>query len=122
VLGLSRALRIEGADHGVRVSVLCPGVVRTAILENGGRYGRLRAFLDLTAQRALWERLHPMNADIFAAKVLAAVAKNRAVIILPSWWRAIRLLNAVLPSLADALARRELRRVRAMLPQYPPES
>ena len=122
VLGLSRALRIEGAGYGVRVSVLCPGVVRTAILENGGRYGRLRAVLDLTAQRAMWECLRPMNADLFAVNVLAAVAKNRAVIVVPSWWRAVRLLNAVLPSLADALAARELRTVRAMLPRHPPDS
>ena len=39
VLGLSRALRVEGASRGVRVSALCPGVVRTPILPGGGKYG-----------------------------------------------------------------------------------
>ena len=33
ILGLSRALRLEGSLHGIRVSVLCPGVVRTPILD-----------------------------------------------------------------------------------------
>ena len=41
VVALSRALRLEAEAYGVRVSVLCPGVVRTPILESGGRHGRL---------------------------------------------------------------------------------
>jgi NAD(P)-dependent dehydrogenase (short-subunit alcohol dehydrogenase family) len=122
VLGLSRALRVEGADHGVRVSVLCPGVIRTPILEYGGRYGRARAFMDLVAQRRLWERLRPMDPDRFAGKVLAAVARNRAIIVVPWWWRVLRLLNAVLPSLGDAMALHELRRVRALMRPRPPKA
>lgn len=35
VVALSRVLRIEARRHGVRVSVLCPGVIRTPILEGG---------------------------------------------------------------------------------------
>ncbi len=41
VVGPSRALRVEARLHGVRVSVLCPGVIRTPILQ-GGRYGRFK--------------------------------------------------------------------------------
>src|SRR6185503_1585330 len=40
VVGLSKALRVEGKRHGVRVSVLCPGAIRTPIL-TGGKFGRL---------------------------------------------------------------------------------
>ena len=32
VVGLSKSLRAEAAHRGVRVSVLCPGVIRTPIL------------------------------------------------------------------------------------------
>src|SRR6201987_25822 len=39
VVALSKTLRREPARHGVQVSVLCPGVIRTPIL-TGGRYGR----------------------------------------------------------------------------------
>jgi NAD(P)-dependent dehydrogenase (short-subunit alcohol dehydrogenase family) len=52
VVALSRVLRIEARRHGVRVSVLCPGVIRTPILE-GGRYGRLTLDPALFARRAL---------------------------------------------------------------------
>lgn len=114
VLGLSRALRIEGAVHGLRVSVLCPGVIRTPILEGGGRHGRVRNFLDPGIQKALWERAQPMDVDVFAHRALDDVAKNRAVIVHPAWWRVLRLLSAFAPSFMDALARRELAKIRAL--------
>ena len=114
VFALSRALRAEGASRGVRVGVLCPGVVRTPILEGGGRHGRLRNFLDASTQRRLWERMRPLDVDEFARRSLDDVARNRAVILHLAWWRAVRLLNAVLPSLLDALARREFERLVAL--------
>jgi NADP-dependent 3-hydroxy acid dehydrogenase YdfG len=115
VVALSRALRLEGKAHGVRVSVLCPGVIRTPILEDGGRHGILRDFLPPEEQRVLWQRLRPMDADVFAGKALDAVARNRGVIVIPAWWRAIRFLNAVSPGLADAIAMPQLREIRARL-------
>lgn len=114
VLGLSRALRVEGAARGVRASALCPGVIRTPILDNGGRHGRVHLFLDPARQKALWERLRPMDADAFARRALHDVARNRGVIVHPSWWRAVRLLNALLPSLGERLARREFERIGAL--------
>jgi hypothetical protein len=78
--------------------------------------------MDLVAQRRLWERLRPMDPDRFAGKVLAAVARNRAIIVVPWWWRVLRLLNAVLPSLGDAMAPHELRRVRALMRPRPPKA
>jgi NAD(P)-dependent dehydrogenase (short-subunit alcohol dehydrogenase family) len=35
VVGLSEAMRLDLADHGIGVSVLCPGVVRTNIFTSG---------------------------------------------------------------------------------------
>lgn len=112
VVALTRALRVEGEAHGVRASVLCPGVVRTAILVDGGRYGRVR-HLDLEALKETWERLRPMGADAFARKALDGVARNRAVVVLPAWWRAADLLNRIAPSLVDALSGRAAARLRA---------
>ena len=40
VVAISKTLRVEAERHGVKVSVLCPGVVRTPIL-TGGKYGRI---------------------------------------------------------------------------------
>jgi NAD(P)-dependent dehydrogenase (short-subunit alcohol dehydrogenase family) len=115
VYALSRALRAEGADRGVRVSVLCPGVIRTPILRDGGRYGRTTFPMDPATQDALWERLRPMNVDDFAARSLNAVARNRGVIVIPAWWHLVRVLSGLFPALGVALARRELRRLGPLL-------
>ena len=114
VLALSRGLRLEGAPHGVRVSALCPGVVRTPILD-GGRHGRLRNFIPAEALLALNERLRPMDVDRFARQSLADVARNRGVIIHPAWWRLLPLLNRLAPGRLDVLLRREYARVRVLL-------
>jgi NAD(P)-dependent dehydrogenase (short-subunit alcohol dehydrogenase family) len=122
VLGLSRALRVEGAIRGVRASVICPGVVRTPILPDGGRYGRSPlSHLDADTRWALWERLRPMDPDAFAAKALAAVARNKGIIVVPAWWHLLRLVNALFPSLSEALGRRELRRLAPLLRRPPAE-
>lgn len=112
VVALSRALRLEGQALGVRVSALCPGVVRTPILDGGGRHGILRAFLPAEEQRVLWQHLRPMDPDVLARKALDAVARNRGLIVIPAWWRAIRFLNGVSPRLADAITLPQLRGIR----------
>jgi NAD(P)-dependent dehydrogenase (short-subunit alcohol dehydrogenase family) len=108
VVGLSLALRVEAAQAGVRVSVLCPGVIRTPILENGGKYGKLLQPISLERQRSLWERLGPMDPAKFAKQVLRAVARNRSVIIVPRRWRLIWWLNRLSPAMGQLLGRRYL--------------
>jgi NAD(P)-dependent dehydrogenase (short-subunit alcohol dehydrogenase family) len=108
VVGLSLALRVEATQAGVRVSVLCPGVVRTPILENGGTYGKLLQPVPADRERLFWERLRPMDPGKFAEQVLNAVARNRAIIIVPRWWRFFWWLNRVSPALGQYLGRRYL--------------
>jgi hypothetical protein len=60
-----------------------------------------------------------MDPDVFAAKALDAVARNQGLIIVPAWWRVLRLLNELFPSLAEAVARRELRRMAPLLRPTP---
>jgi len=107
VLGLSKALRAEAASQGVRVSVLCPGVIQTPILESGGKYGRMLVDIPSEVQKAMWEKLKPMEADLFAERALDAIAKNEAVIIIPSWWKMIWRLNRFFPGLGLSLARKQ---------------
>jgi len=114
VLSLTRALRIEGAPNGVRVSTLCPGVVRTPILD-GGRHGRLRNFIPAATLAAMNERLRPMDVDAFARKALDDVARGRKVITHPAWWRLVSWLGGAAPWLQEAATRREYARVRALL-------
>jgi NAD(P)-dependent dehydrogenase (short-subunit alcohol dehydrogenase family) len=114
VLGLSLALRLEGEPRGLRVSALCPGVIRTAILD-GGRHGRLRNFIPAATLAAMNERLRPMDADLFARRALDDVARDKDVIVHPRGWRLVRLLQSTCPWLVRALSRREYAKVRPLL-------
>jgi NAD(P)-dependent dehydrogenase (short-subunit alcohol dehydrogenase family) len=115
VVALSRSLRIEAAPYGVRVSALCPGVIRTPLLVDAGRYGRIKTRVPATAQLAAWERLRPMDPDRFAAGALDRLARNPALVILPRWWRAVFWFERLSPSLFDAIGARAYRRMRREL-------
>ncbi len=114
VVALSRTLRVEAERHGVRVSVLCPGVIRTPIL-TGGEYGRIN-MPGLTPDEILksWEQLRPMAPEKFAGRVIRAVLKDDVIIVVPAWWKAWWYLERLSPALALRLARRMLEQLRAM--------
>jgi 3-hydroxybutyrate dehydrogenase len=75
VVGLVRTLALEGADAGIRATALCPGYVRTPLVE--------RQVTDLARQHGLSEEdalrdvllaPHPIKRLIDPAEVAAAVA------------------------------------------------
>ena len=103
VVGLSLSLRTEAAQMGIRVSVLCPGVIRTPILE-GGKYGKVLMNISDEKLRDMWEKLKPMSPDVFAKKALNSIAKNKAIIVVPSPWKLLWWLNRLSPSLGMAFA------------------
>jgi NAD(P)-dependent dehydrogenase (short-subunit alcohol dehydrogenase family) len=115
VVGLSKGLRIEARTHGVRVSVLCPGAIRTPILK-GGEYGRHAGKKPTDAQMdAFWERMRPMDPRDLAVQTLAGVEKDEPYIIVPRWWKAIWLLERAAPKLSLALWSRVYAKSRAEL-------
>lgn len=100
VVGLSKALRIEATEHGVKVSALCPGAIRTSILTSG-KYGRLNLKEGAeTKVMELWERVWPMNVDVFARKALRDIERNKPIVIVPSFWKAAWWLERFSPSLS----------------------
>jgi NAD(P)-dependent dehydrogenase (short-subunit alcohol dehydrogenase family) len=104
VVGVSKALRVEAARHGVRISVLCPGAIRTPIL-TGGVYGRTK-LENATEEQLLksWERVRPMPAGEFARRALDAVMRNDAIIVLPGWWKVFWYLERLSPALSMKLS------------------
>ncbi|MGZ8747332.1 MAG: SDR family NAD(P)-dependent oxidoreductase [Mycobacterium sp.] len=114
VVAISRSMRVEAEHHGVRVSALCPGVIRTPIL-TGGEYGRING-PGLTSEefQKSWERLRPMAADKFAKRVLRAVLRNDAMIIVPGWWKAWWYLERLSPALALQVSKVLLKELRKM--------
>ncbi len=109
LVGLSKALRVEAAGAGVRASVLCPGVVRTPLL-SGGKHGIFVAGIPQQEQRdralTYFERFRPMDVRRFAAKALDQVARNRAIIVIPAWWKLFWWFDRLSPTLSLFLAER----------------
>lgn len=111
VVGLSKVLRAEAARSGVRVSVLCPGAIRTPILR-GGAYGRMKLALAPEQIDRLWERVRPMDVDDFARASLRDVARNVPFIVHPRWWRVLWWLERASPRASLALWERLARELR----------
>ncbi len=114
VVGLTKALRVEGRHHGVRASVLCPGAIRTPIL-TGGVFGRMNLKLSSEALLRVWERTRPMDPMLFASAALDRIADDQAIIVLPVWWKALWYLERASPSASLALAGWIMGRLRAEL-------
>jgi len=110
VVGLSKSLRAEAAQTGVRVSVLCPGVIRTPILD-GGKYGKMLIEIPPNELQRMLEKLRPMSPNLFAKKVLHLVAKNKAIIIVPSWWKLFWWINRLSPSLGISLSQKRFQKM-----------
>jgi NAD(P)-dependent dehydrogenase (short-subunit alcohol dehydrogenase family) len=109
LVGLSKALRVEAAAAGVQVSVLCPGVIRTPLL-GGGQHGVFVGGIPEQQQRDLalryFERFRPMDVRRFAVQALDQVARNRAIIVIPTWWKVFWWLDRLSPTLSLFVARR----------------
>ena len=113
VVGLTLGLRAEGVRKGVRVSVVCPGWVDTALLDAGmpadlppvaSREGvNARALLTKAGTRLL------TPADL-AAQVMRGVDRNRAVIVSPLqarlMWRLMRLSPSLMIRASQAMLAR----------------
>lgn len=121
VVGLSRSLRAQAALLGIRVSVLCPGIIRTEMVESGGKFGRFYLELTPEVRQKLLEKVQPMPADRFAKRALDAVAQNRAIIIEPPWWRWLWRLNRLFPAFSITLMQKFYKRALLQLGLWPPK-
>ena len=70
-------MRIEAAAAGIRVSVLCPGFVRTPMLDGTGKSGKLVTARPLEQLLDEIEKVRPIAADAFARKALDAIKELR---------------------------------------------
>ena len=112
VVAISKTLRVEAERHGVQVSVLCPGAIRTPIM-TGGKFGRIPGISDEELLK-FWERLRPMAPEKVADRALRAVLRGDAIIVVPAWWKAWWYLERLSPALSMRVARLGLKRLRAL--------
>jgi NAD(P)-dependent dehydrogenase (short-subunit alcohol dehydrogenase family) len=83
VVGLSHALRAEGAALGVKVSVACPGYVTTKIIETSRmvRIDRQKILASLTDSMGV-------SPEVCVSGILRGVERNKATIVI-GWWAKI---------------------------------
>jgi NAD(P)-dependent dehydrogenase (short-subunit alcohol dehydrogenase family) len=110
IVAISKTLRVEAERHGVQVSVLCPGVIRTPAL-TGGKFGRVPGLSDEQLLKG-WERLRPMAPEKFAERALRAVLRGDAIIVVPAWWKSWWYLERLSPALSMRLAKVGLKLIR----------
>jgi NAD(P)-dependent dehydrogenase (short-subunit alcohol dehydrogenase family) len=108
VVGLSHVLRQEGAAHGVKVSVVCPGFIKTPIFYNAKVLGIER--------KKLLERMpKAISPDDCAKAVLRGIERNQATIVVTPVAKVLWLLQRFFPSLVMWLGRRFTKEMREML-------
>jgi NAD(P)-dependent dehydrogenase (short-subunit alcohol dehydrogenase family) len=108
VVGLSTALRVEGAELGVKVSAVCPGLILTRIFED-------TKFVDMNREELLeelpeWLGVTP---DECARRILRGVERNRAIIPITGLAWVLWGLMRISPNLVMRLQQASLRRARA---------
>ena len=109
VVGLSTSLRGEGAGLGVKVSAICPGFVRTPIIDN---------YMPVGFNPADLAKIQPpkmTDADKAARIILTGVAKNEAIILVGRDAHIAWFLYKVWPGLVEFFGRRgmdDLRKIR----------
>ena len=110
VVGLSLGLRAEAASHNVGVTLVCPGVIETPLLDTTGPPGTLpppsapdvRSFITTYMGR-------PAPADELADRIIHAVEHNRRILIFPRRARlAVRIMRLA-PGVVFAVTQRSVR-------------
>ncbi len=114
VVSLSESLRMEAAEHGVRVSVVCPGVIDTPLLDKGNPPD-LPPVTHAPNARALLTKMigRAYPAASLAEDVLDGVARNRPIIVTPRHaripWRIYRISPRLMIESGPRVMRRAVR-------------
>jgi NAD(P)-dependent dehydrogenase (short-subunit alcohol dehydrogenase family) len=108
VVGLSRTLRVEASQLGVKVSVVCPGFIDSKIFESSRcanlKPSNLRNIISLPI----------MDVETAAAKILQGVLANREVIVFPGYARVLWAIYSFAPGLIGRLGHEMLNKLRKL--------
>lgn len=111
VVGLSASLRVEAADLGIRVSVVCPGYVNTPIFETSPI---LNADRKHVVDSIPFKMIDPAEAG---RAILRGVRRNDAFIVFPLHAQALWRMHRLSPGSLNPLLIRKVREFRALRPQ-----
>ncbi|NLA71176.1 MAG: SDR family NAD(P)-dependent oxidoreductase [Clostridiaceae bacterium] len=88
IVSYSRAIREELKDRGIRVTVTCPNTMFTDFLTEGQKQARLNSY----------KRFGIEDPDLVAEKTLAAMRRDKAVVVTSLTGKAIRVAAKLLPT------------------------
>lgn len=107
IVGLSNALRIEAADLGVKVSVVCPGYIKTPIFHTS-------KMIKIDRQKmleSLPDRLG-ITPEKCASIILRGVERNKAIIVVTAFARLLWMLQRISPNFMLWFMRKKLQKSR----------
>ena len=107
VVGLSNSLRIEGRDLGVKVSVVCPGYIKTPIFETSKmiKIDREKVLADLPDRLGI-------TPEECAGVILKGVERNKAIIVVTAMAKFLWMLQRISPNLILWMMGRNLKKSR----------
>lgn len=107
VVGLSNSLRIEGRDLGVKVSVVCPGYIKTPIFETSKmiKIDREKVLAELPDRLGI-------TPQECARVILKGVERNKAIIVVTAMAKFLWLLQRISPNLILWMMGRNLKKSR----------
>ena len=94
VVGLSNALRVEGKPYGVKVSVVCPGYIKTAIWDDCKMVNMNREEL-----LKILNYIPGISPDECARRILRGVERNKATIVITAFAKTFWMLQRASPGL-----------------------
>ncbi|MBI3567409.1 MAG: SDR family oxidoreductase [Gemmatimonadetes bacterium] len=106
VVALSRALRVEGAALGVKVTALCPGFIDTGIYAAAVTAGTSQ----ISVKRSVPFPIAPLDASV--DELLAGVMRNDELVVLPKIARTAWLFTRLWPRRLEKMLMSQVRRFR----------
>lgn len=107
VVGMSNSLRIEGADLGVKVSVVCPGYIKTRIFEDSKMVN-----LDREKMMANLPEGLGITPEECAKVILKGVEKNKAFIVVTTFAKILWIIHRISPHIIMWIMEKQIGRVR----------
>ena len=107
VVGLTSALRIEGALHGVKVSAVCPGYVKTSMFKDF-------KVINIDRQKLTPPDWSGVTPEECASIILHGVERNKAFIVVTLFAKIFWILNRISPDLVIWLMKKNLQKAKEM--------
>ncbi|MGL4174054.1 MAG: SDR family NAD(P)-dependent oxidoreductase [Actinomycetota bacterium] len=110
VVALSKTLRLEVADLGVKVTVICPSFIDTPMVRRARRSLLASGVSRATVHHILGDTQSP---DSLATAVLRGIDHNRGMVVFPRRMWGVVILGRLAPQVLERRFRRIIRQYRA---------